>query len=114
MDTEITKTRDEIIGLCEEEKKLKEKIKGLVAELQSKCGHESVIETPYEPENLVSYFDPSRRICAICALEEGSECGFKILTAEPIKIVPRCSFWGYRKLQPLIMVPIPANLQRSD
>lgn len=113
MDTEVTKIRDEIIGLCEEEKKLKERIKGLVAELQSKCSHESVIETPYEPENSISYHNPTRRICAICALEEEGY-GFDILTAEPIKIVPRCSFWGYRNLQPLIMVPIPTDPQRSE
>ena len=113
MNTEITKIRDMIICLREEKKSLKEKIEGLLAELQGKCGHESVIETPYEPSNYVSHYRPSRRLCAICALEEEGE-SFKILTAEPIKIVPRFSFWDYRNLQPLIMVPVPANPQRSD
>ena len=104
---DLVKEREEVIQVCRELEELTTKKNRLVSALQQACKHESVIETPSYPSGL-DHTNPSRRICVVCALEEEG-WGYKMLTAQPIRIVDGVTFNTFRgKFHPLTMVPVPA------
>lgn len=109
MSDKVEHFRERIMQIYDDKKALKLEEEFLLRELQEICKHESVVETKHVPPGMVASADPPRRICAICSLEEeGWGSGYKKLTAEPIRVVDRDEFWGFRNLKPLTTVKIPA------
>lgn len=103
----ISKKRDRILEIKKEQAVLEEEKERLLIELQEKCKHETIIETP----NVGSAFAPMR-MCVICGLEEeGWGCGYEKLNKELVIIVEnRDEFYKFRELQPLTTRKIPTLL----
>ena len=107
----VNELRDEIISIIAKQKELAEREKALVAQLQSECTHDVVIETPYQAGEWLSH--PPRRLCVICGLEEeGWGSGYKKLNGRvPIKeIKSRDEFYRYRELRPLTTIVAPEGM----
>lgn len=87
--------RKKIMVIYKEQDRLKKELEENLKILREKCAHESIIECPYQPENAVFYAGPPKRMCIVCGLvEDGWGVGYKILTKDPIKNVPRDEFFG--------------------
>lgn len=104
--------RNEVIALGKERQRLKKREEESIAELQKRCTHTAVIETP----NSRSPFSPvflERRLCVLCGLEEGWKIGgYKTLgNCNPIQIIEkREEFYLFRTLQPLKTITVPEGL----
>lgn len=65
------------------------KMKAIVA-LRKSCDHSKVAEAPYDSSIYRDTYDPPKRLCEICGIEEERSCtGWKILTTEYVKHVSR-------------------------
>lgn len=108
---ELNRLRDEIISITAKQKELAKKRESLVAQLQSECVHEAVIETPFQGGEMLS--SPSRRLCVICGLEE-EDCGsgYKELRSCVLvkEIKDRDEFYRYRDLRPLTTIVVPKGM----
>ncbi|KKP97565.1 MAG: hypothetical protein US71_C0002G0004 [Parcubacteria group bacterium GW2011_GWD2_38_12] len=101
----IMKMRKKIIKTRDTIKRLQEKEKKLLKEIQSKCKHKSIIETPHH-EGIFG-INPPRRICLMCSIEEVKQddkwgCGYKTLREIPIRIVTIKEFYTYRESSNLL------------
>jgi len=91
--------------------------KKILEDLQSKCNHPLIVETPYLPSEsgLFSSLRPGR-ICEVCGYEEqGWGVGYKKLRGEgqEIREVDRNSFYSFRKPVQDISDFIPLNVPET-
>lgn len=87
--------RREILRIYKEQDRLNRELEDNLKILRGKCIHESIIECPYKPESELSYAEPPARRCVVCGIvENGWGLGYRTLTKDPIKIVPRDKFYG--------------------
>ena len=103
MEQLILDLRNEVIELRKKIKNLQKEESGLTKKLREKCSHETIYETPYQPETLMFNTRPPRKICIICGeSEEGWDCGYEKLKNEPVRSVPDEEFNELWKLKPLV------------
>lgn len=106
--------RDRILQLYVVREALEAELKDLMAHLESTCKHTHVVEGKYVPSEYGRSLPPVR-ICIHCALEEdGWDGGYDLLrNSKVVKTFPsheRSEVYKFRKLQPLVLTPLPANL----
>jgi len=102
LSTTIHDMRNELEGLDNEIKELKEKQRLLIIRLKKECyhPHDSLRECAYEKNFFVSTFPPMR-VCMICGTwEEGWGCGYKALKSNSensVPMIPRDELYRFRR-----------------